>query len=42
MPTDYAGCSVASLKDSLTLFALPTCSEIECNAVPHMLCALEN
>ena len=45
MPTDYADCSVASLKASLTLLALPTFSEIGCNApnafAPHTVYTLE-
>ena len=45
MPIDYAGLSVALLKASLTLLALPTLSEIGCNApnafAPHTVCALE-
>ena len=45
MPIDYAGLSVASLKASLMLLALPTFSEIGCNApnafAPHTVCALE-
>ena len=45
MPIDYAGLSVALLKASLTLMALPTFSEIGCNApnafAPHTVCALE-